>query len=60
MNKSYYLALPVIQSGHFDNLVEEDSNTRVWVSRCERTVDGLPLVYIEKLMNGQWEIMSSF
>lgn len=58
-HKSYYLSLPTIHSGHFDNLVSEDSITRVWVSRVEEGKDSKPLVSIETLINGAWIVTST-
>ena len=53
-----YREMPSIHSGHFDNLVHETSDTRVWVSRM--TIgDGAPeneQVTIEHLIGGRWQI----
>jgi len=58
-HKQYWLKLDKIESGHFDNLVSEDSMTRIWVSRCEQGEDGKPLVSIEHLVDGRWVITDS-
>lgn len=58
-HRDYYRQLSVIEPGHSDDLVLEDDHCRVWVSRCETSVDGGPLVTIEHLVNGKWEIADS-
>jgi len=54
-HKDFFIKQKSIHSGHFDELVMEDSFCKVWVSRCETGSDGQPLVTIEHLIAGRWE-----
>lgn len=56
-HKDYFLTRETISQGHFDNLVMEDDFTRIWVSRVEEGADGKPLVTIEHLIEGVWQIV---
>jgi hypothetical protein len=58
-HKQYWLKQKSIHSGQFDNLVQEDNMTRIWVSRCETGDDGKPLVTIEHLIDGCWKVTDS-
>lgn len=64
LTKEEVLELPTIHTSQFDDLKREDvsinEHVRVWVSRCEESPDGLPLVTIEKLDNGIWEVDSFY
>jgi hypothetical protein len=55
-HKEYYLTQKTIEQGHFDNLVMQDDLCKVWVSRCEEGEDNKPLVSIEHLINGAWQV----
>jgi len=59
-HRKYYLSLPTIHSGHFDNLKLEDDFTRIWVSRVEYGKTGKPLITIENLIAGKWEVTKTF
>jgi hypothetical protein len=53
-DKERYLNLTVIHTGHYDDLVKETGNMRVWVSRCEFDDEKKPVITIEKLIYGRW------
>jgi len=58
-HKNYYLSKETIHQGHFDNLVMQDDMAKVWVSRCEWGEDGQPLVSMEHLIDGKWQVTDS-
>lgn len=55
-------AMPTLRSGHFDNLVFESENKRVWISRMT-VEDGMEYnnqVTVEKLVDTGWEIKDQY
>lgn len=55
---NYYKKNGKIESSHCDDLIAEDSFTRIWISRVEYGNDGQPIITKEELINDRWEIVS--
>src|SRR5271154_3361743 len=58
---AYWRQQPALDSGHTDNLVYDDGNLRVWVSRMtladyggDRAAGNREKLTIEQLRNGNW------
>ncbi|MFX0022162.1 MAG: hypothetical protein ACFE9S_07535 [Candidatus Hermodarchaeota archaeon] len=54
----YHKENGIIESSHCDDLIAEDTLTRIWISRVEYGRDGNPIITKEELINGRWEIVS--
>ena len=54
--------MPTIESGHFDNLMDQTPTMRVWLSRMTKA-DGMPYnnqVTIERLIDGVWTTVDEY
>jgi len=45
--KRLYLSKKPISQGQYDDLIVERPKVRVWKSRVEKGIDGLPLITVE-------------
>jgi len=54
--------MPVLSQGHFDNLILEENNQRVWLSRMT-IADGMPYnnqIVVEELRRGDWITIDTY